>query len=189
MKEGIDYPSEELFSQLSTVSASINFSSTDGKIQKDIHGFKLDQGNIGAAVCRRDKGRDQWKDKSVFLGKSKEILDAELWAILEALGIARNETLNARDMPITIFRNSQKALNAIEPPYIHQGNRVLRNLIYQKTKDLQNDGHTMAIRWAPSHSGLSGNERVDLTGRMRAERGGDYLSVEVLLHISRKTWL
>lgn len=189
MKEGIDYPSEELFSQLSTVSASINFSSTDGKIQKDIHGSKLDQGNIGAAVCRRDKGRDQWKDKSVFLGKSKEILDAELWAILEALGITRNETLNARDMPITIFRNSQKALKAIEPPYIHQGNRVLRNLIYQKTKELQNDGHPIAIRWAPSHSGLPGNERVDLTARTRAERGGDYLSVEVLLHISRKTWL
>lgn len=56
-----------------------------------------------------------------FSRKSKEILDAELWAILEALGITRNETLKARDMPITIFRNSQKALKAIEPPYIHQG--------------------------------------------------------------------
>lgn len=29
-------------------------------------GSKLDQGNVGAAVCRKDKKLDKWKDKSVF---------------------------------------------------------------------------------------------------------------------------
>ena len=36
---------------------------------------KLDQGNTGAAVCWKG---NQWKEKSIFLGKNKEILDAEL---------------------------------------------------------------------------------------------------------------
>ncbi len=41
---------------------------------------KLDNGNTRAAVC--------WKDKSVFHGRNKEVLDAELWEILNALEIA-----------------------------------------------------------------------------------------------------
>ena len=104
--------------------------------------------------------------------KNKEILDAELWAILEALDIARKETLNAKNAPITIFCDSQKEIRAIEHPYIHQGNRVLRNSIYQKAKELQHNGHPIAIRWTTSHSGLPGNERADLTAKARAERGG-----------------
>lgn len=54
-------------------------------------GSKLDNGNLGATVCWRDKSLGQWNDKIVFLGKNKEILDAELWAILEALSILRKE--------------------------------------------------------------------------------------------------
>lgn len=48
----------------------------------------LDQGNSGAAVRWSDKKNliDR-KKKSVFLGKNKAILDAGLWAILEALKI------------------------------------------------------------------------------------------------------
>lgn len=41
-------------------------------------GSKLDQGNVGAAVCWKDETSNQWKEKSVFLGKNKEVLDAEL---------------------------------------------------------------------------------------------------------------
>ena len=107
--------------------------------------------------------------QSVFLGKNKEILDAELWAILEALGIARKETLNGRDTPITIFCNSQKALKTIQHPPNHQENRFL---IYQKTVELQANGHSIAIRWVPSHSGFLENEKVDFTAKARAERGG-----------------
>ena len=54
-------------------------------------GSKLDKGKIGAAVCWKDNRLSQWKDKSVFLGEKKEILDEELWAILEALDVARKK--------------------------------------------------------------------------------------------------
>lgn len=87
-----------------------------------------------------------------FLRKNKEMLDAELWAVLEALDIARKETLNAKNAYIKIFCDSQKAIKAIEHPFIYQGNRFLRNSIYQKAKELQHNGHPIAIRWTPSHS-------------------------------------
>ena len=71
-------------------------------------GSKLDQGNIGAAVCWRDKKLDKWKDKIVFLGKIKEILNGELWAILEALDIGKY----LPNTPIPRF------LSAIYPTYL-----------------------------------------------------------------------
>lgn len=71
------------------------------------------------------------------------MLDAELWAVLEALDIARKETLNAKNAPTTIFFDSQKAIKAIEHPFIYQGNPFLRNSIYQKAKELQHNGHPM----------------------------------------------
>ena len=48
---------------------------------------------------------------SGFLGENKEILDAELWAILEALGIARKETPNAGYTSIIIFCDFWGALS------------------------------------------------------------------------------
>ena len=47
------------------------------------------QGQTAAAVCWEDKSAAKWKEKSIFMGKNKEILDAELWAISEALDIAK----------------------------------------------------------------------------------------------------
>lgn len=77
-------------------------------------GSKLDQGNAGDAICWKTKRLDRWKDKSVFLGKNKEIIDAELWAILEALIVATKEIQNTRGAPITVFCDSQKGLIAIQ---------------------------------------------------------------------------
>ena len=96
-------------------------------------GSKLDNGNSGAAVCWRDKRLARWKQKSVFLGKNKEILDAEPWEISDGLDIAIQETSNANNT-ITIFCDSQKALQAIQQPSSHNENRFLREQIYHKAK-------------------------------------------------------
>ena len=50
-----------------------------------VDGSKLSQGNAGAAACWKDKNHNRWENKSIFLGKNKEIIDAELWAI--AIGL------------------------------------------------------------------------------------------------------
>ena len=135
-------------------------------------GSKLDQGNTGAAVCWKDKKLDRWKNKSVYLGKNKGILDAELWAILEALIVATKETRNAKGTPITIFCDSQKALTAIQHTPSQRENRYLRGLIYDKARELQEDGHSIVFRWIPAHSDLIGNDKAHLAAKSRAERGG-----------------
>lgn len=83
---------------------------------------KFDQGHIAAAVCWKDKTAGQWKEKSMFLGKNKEILDAELWAISEVLDIAK-KTTNMGNMPTTIFCDLQIALKATALPPTYQENR------------------------------------------------------------------
>ena len=96
-------------------------------------GSKLDHGRVGAAVCWKESPIDLWKEKSVFLGKNKEVLDAELWAISNALDIAAKKTSNDKGVPITIFCDSQKALRAIENSPYHKETRFLRSLIYEKS--------------------------------------------------------
>ncbi len=135
-------------------------------------GSKLDHGRAGAAVCWREKALDSWKEKSVFLGKNKEVLDAELWAISDALDIAAKKTLNITKVPVTVFCDSQEALRVIEHPPLHKRNRFLRGSIYEKTKRLESNGHHVTIRWIPSHSGIVGNEKADQAAKNRAERGG-----------------
>ena len=67
-----------------------------------VDGSKLHQRNVRAAICSKDRDLDSWKNTCVLLGKIKEILDAELWAIADGLEIARKTTLNAHNRPITI---------------------------------------------------------------------------------------
>ena len=98
-------------------------------------GSKLDQ-RVGAAVCWREKTRDLWKEKGVFLGKNKEILDAELWAISIALDVAAKETLDA-NAPVTIFCDSQKALKVIGNPSSHKENRFLSSVVNSPSGPVQ----------------------------------------------------
>ena len=132
-------------------------------------GSKLDHGRVGTAVCWREKVRDLWKEKNFFLCKNKEVLDAELWAISDALDIAAKEIPNTS---VTIFCDSQEALRVIKRPPSHKQNRLLRGLIYKKSKKLESNGRQLTIRWIPSHSGLAGNDKADQAAKNRAERGG-----------------
>lgn len=51
-------------------------------------GSKLDQGGAGAAVVWKEGELvRKWQEKKVSLGKNKEILDAEIWGISEALKV------------------------------------------------------------------------------------------------------
>ncbi len=90
---------------------------------------------------------------------------------LSALEIARDETSNTSNAPITIFSDSQKALREIQHPTSHK-NRFLRGQIYYQATILESTGHPIVFRWTPGHSGLEGNKKVDLTAKNRAEKGG-----------------
>lgn len=53
-------------------------------------------------------------DPTLFQGKNKEILDAELWAISDGLKMVT--TLNNHNTSVTIFSDSREALTAIRQP-------------------------------------------------------------------------
>ena len=72
-------------------------------------GSKLGQGHIAAALCWKDKPTAKRKEKNIFLGKNNEILDADLWAILEALDTVKR-IAKAKNTPVTILCDSQKAI-------------------------------------------------------------------------------
>ena len=81
------------------------------------------------------------------------------------------KTTNAKNTPVTILCDSQKALTAIALPFTSQEDGVLRGLVYQKTEELQHSGHSITFQWIPGNSGLIGNEKTDLSARNRAEKG------------------
>ena len=43
-----------------------------------IDSWELDQGQVAATVFCEEKSSAKWREKNIFLGKNKEILDAEL---------------------------------------------------------------------------------------------------------------
>ncbi len=108
----------------------------------------------------------------MFWGKNKESLDAELWAISEALDTAMRETSTANNTLITIFCDSQKALTAIRQPPSQKENRFLRGQIYYKAENLMRDRHIVVCRWIPGHAGLTRNEKADLAAKNKAEKEG-----------------
>lgn len=78
-----------------------------------VDGSKPSQGNAGAATCWKDKNLNKLENKSAFLGKNKEIIDAELWAILIGLETSGKITLDTHQTPITSFSDSREALNSL----------------------------------------------------------------------------
>ena len=137
-----------------------------------IDGSKSDQGNVGSAVSWKDKVSNSWKSTAVFLGKNKEILDAELWAIADGLDIARKMTCETENTPITIFSDSQKALTEIRKTNPYTGSPYLRKLIYQRINNLMEHGHPVTIRWIPSLVRLIGHDKADESAKIKARRGG-----------------
>lgn len=109
---------------------------------------------------------------SVFLGKNKEILDAELWAVAIALEAAKTETRGNLRARITVFTDSREALTTIQQFSPCISSPYLRDLIYQRTLDLKKVGRSVTIRWIPSHVGLVGHDRADQSAKDIARRGG-----------------
>ena len=107
----------------------------------------------------------------MFLEKNKKILDVKLWAIADGLKIAK-ATLNDHIMPVTVFNDSQEALTAIWKSSFYAKRLYLRNLIYQRTLNLENSGHPVTIRWIPCHVGLVGHDKADQSAKDKARKGG-----------------
>lgn len=89
----------------------------------------------------------------VFLKKNEEVLDVELWVVLNALEIVIEETSNNSYTLMTIFSDLQIAFQEIQYS-ISRKNRFLKKQIYHQAKVLWGTRYPVVCRWILGHSGL-----------------------------------
>lgn len=116
---------------------------------------------------RQDK---EWITQKITLGKNKEIFDAEMWGISEAVKIAEKKCAGVQQpLAINIFCDSQTAINRLKIIDSKAG-QALKCQIYQKVEQLTRQLHEISVRWVPGHSNMEGNERADVAAK-EAARG------------------
>ena len=150
-------------------------------------GSRLDSGAVGTGVAFRIG--DTWHGRGTYLGKNKEVFDAEVYAIGQALEILRER--DERDTEYTIFSDSQAALSRIQHDRTGPGQaRAIQAIAAAEA--ITSRGNTVTLRWTPSHVGIEGNERVDNMAKRAASEEEDranpqYLREASLSHLTRVT--
>lgn len=109
----------------------------------EVDGLKLSQGNV--RVTASQKSQNKWKNKSIFLGKNKEIINAGLQVIMISLEIAGKIILDGyQTTSITIFNDSIEVLNIFgrSNPC---ASFYLKDTIFQKALNLTRKNHFITI--------------------------------------------
>ena len=113
-------------------------------------GSKAESGGAGAVVVWKGLLTDGWNTRKISLGENKEILDAELWGISEALKIALKESTSRKVRKVTIFSDSQTALKQLQG-FKRNAGQALKIQILKQAKQLHAQGGEVILRWIPSH--------------------------------------
>ncbi len=108
-------------------------------------GSKREAGGACAAVAWKSFLSYGWNTCKISLGKSKEILDAELWGISEALKIALKESTVRRACRITVYSDFQMTLKQLQASKSNAC-QVLRIQIFKQTKQLHTQGRELIVR-------------------------------------------
>ncbi|KAI9043120.1 uncharacterized protein KD926_004623 [Aspergillus affinis] len=127
-------------------------------------------GHVGGAAVSIRAGKVRKKylgaaaDSTVYVGELEGVKMALKWA--EAA-------------PITVFSDSQAAIQAVQNPGRPSGQYVLR-AIYERIRTLRGSGlqqEDIELRWIPAHIGIEGNERADEAAKRAAIKGIELSSV------------
>ena len=150
-------------------------------------GSRLENEAVGAAVAFKQEGG--WKTEGTYLGKNKEVFDAEVFAIGRALEILNER--NEENRQYTIFSDAQAATSRVQHDSMGPGQALAVSAI-ATAESISDRGITVTIRWAPSHENVEGNEQADRTARRAAEESEGrasplYLREASLSHLSRIT--
>jgi ribonuclease HI len=130
---------------------------------------------VGAGIAWK-LGRN-WKEKAIPLGRNKEVFNAELYGIQQAISIALKwgnprrgpAVLNPNYSTVTVFSDFQAAIRRVKSNYPGAGQTIAKAII-AKTAILAAIGVSTTIKWVPSHIGIEGNERADKLAKKGAEK-------------------
>ena len=149
-------------------------------------GSRLEDGRVGAAWAWWQEG--EWRRDGSFLGTNKEVFDAEVYALLEAIRLLNDREETGADY--TVFSDSQAAIFRLHHEECGPAQALARAAI-TAAQELRARGNDITIRWTPSHRGVVGNERADTLAREAAagelrQATPDYLREASLAHLTRK---
>ena len=105
----------------------------------------------------------------MYLGKNKEVFDAEVFAIGQALQVL--DRRGEENRSYTIFSNSQAALSRTQHDRTGPGQALAIKAI-TTSRAIISRGCTIHLRWTPSHTDIQGNERADQAAREAQRKGG-----------------
>jgi ribonuclease HI len=134
-----------------------------------------------------------WQGRKIFMGRNKEVFDAEIYAIWVGLKAAKDRAeREENDGPraVTIFTDAQAALKRIRNDAPGPGQWLVRRILHTE-RQLRQAGWTTEFRWVPGHKGIEGNEVADQWAKEGAEASGaEYLpreeeSITTLAHVAR----
>ena len=123
------------------------------------------------------------------MGKNKEVFDAEVFAVGQALQVLNRRGEEGREY--TIFSDSQAALTRVQHDRTGPGQGLAIEAI-TTARAITDRGNKISLRWTPSHEGIEGNEVADsMAKRAAEEREGraepGYLNEASLSHLTRVT--
>jgi ribonuclease HI len=130
-------------------------------------GSRLLSGYCGSSVAWKTQDH-VWHNQRIHLGDAKEVLDAELYAIAEALQTAREQQIstNGRN-EVQIYSDSLEALRRIQDN-VRDPWQCLVRMIAEREKPLLRGGYSVEYHWVPSHEGIRGNEEADKAAKEAA---------------------
>ena len=125
------------------------------------NGLRLDNGKVGAACAWRTPSANRWTGRRFHLGSNKEMFDAEVYAIYQALSIMDQRQESGRRY--TLFVDPTSAISRIRSD-IGPGQPFAIASIEVATWILARDNE-VTVRWVPAHHEVPGNERADVLAK------------------------
>jgi len=113
---------------------------------------------VGCAVVWKEGGR--WNKRRTHLGRQKEVFDAEMYAMSEAMKVVDEKAEKEKVTRVTVFTDSQATLRRIQSDEPRPG-QVLALRTMNWTDALARKHIQVEYRWVPAHKGIEGNEEAD----------------------------
>jgi ribonuclease HI len=144
-------------------------------------GSRLESGNVGCAVAWR-ASPTEWKAHKMHLGNNKEIFDAKLFAIAEALKLANRQLIgNKQTNTIQIYTDSSAALQSMQDANPGPGKGITK-IIVERERILEHAGWKIEYHWVLGHSQVKGNEVADKAAKDAARN----VRTQGTIHLTRK---
>jgi ribonuclease HI len=129
-------------------------------------GSRDQTGRAGTGIAWKAEN-GEWKERRIHLGQNKEVYDAELYGIAEAVSIAHRIVKKTGHTRIAVFSDAQAALKRIKDNSTGPGQWLALRTI-ERVKRARGDGVNVTIQWIPGHKGVEGNERADQAAKKAA---------------------